>query len=219
VSQDLNLSAHEVLTTTRSVRKRLDYDRPVERSVVLECIDVALQAPTGSNHQGWQWMVVEDRAKKEAIAGLYGRNFYRYIDQAPREYPDGDRRAERRPAVRSSAMHLAENFHRAPFLVIPLVEGRLGEGLNSFGQASAWGSILPAVWSFMLALRARGLGSAWTTLHLPDEKEAAEILGIPYDRYTQAGLFPVAYTLGTDFKPADRIPASEVTHWDTWGSH
>ena len=219
VTQDLNLSADEVLTTTRSVRKRLDFDRPVERSLVLECLDVALQAPTGSNSQGWQWMVVEDPAKKKAVSELYAKNFYRYIDQPPKEYPDGDTRAERREFVRSSAMHLTENFHRAPFLVIPLIEGRLGEGLNSFAQASAWGSILPAVWSFMLALRARGLGSAWTTLHLPDEQTTAEILGIPYDRYTQAGLFPVAYTKGTNFKPADRIPAAELTHWDTFGHH
>jgi nitroreductase len=219
VSQELNLSAHEVLTTTRSVRKRLDFDRPVARSVVLECIDVALQAPTGSNHQGWQWMVVEDEAKKQAVAELYARNFFRYIDQAPRQYPDGDSRAERRDLVRSSAVHLAENFHRSPFLVIPLIEGRLGEGLDTFAQASSWGSILPAVWSFMLALRDRSLGSAWTTLHLPDEQAAAEILDIPYDRYTQAGLFPVAYTLGTDFKPANRMPAAELTHWDTFGHH
>ncbi|MDH3679130.1 MAG: nitroreductase family protein [Acidimicrobiia bacterium] len=215
----LDLSADEVLTTTRSVRKRLDFDRPVDRSTVLECIEIALQAPTGSNSQGWQWMVIEDDAKKRAISALYKKNFDVYTSQPGREYPDGDTRAERRDLVRSSADYLSENFHRSPFLVIPLIEGRLDEGLNSFAQASAWGSILPAVWSFMLALRARGLGSAWTTLHLPDEQEAAEILGIPFDRYTQAGLFPVAYTKGTDFKLAERLPAAELTHWDTFGNH
>jgi nitroreductase len=215
----LNLTADELLTTTRSVRKRLDFERPVERSIVLECIDIALQAPTGSNSQGWQWMVVEDQDKKRAIADLYAKNFTHYTQQPGRTYAAGDTRAERQPLVRSSAQHLSDNFHRSPFLVIPLIEGRLGEGLSSFAQAGAWGSILPAVWSFMLALRERGLGSAWTTLHLPDEQAAAEILGIPHDRYTQAGLFPVAYTMGTDFKPAKRIAAAELTHWDTFGSH
>lgn len=215
---DLQLSADEVLTTTRSVRKRLDFDRPVERSVVLECIDIALQAPTGSNSQGWQWMVIEDAAKKKAVADHYAKHFNLYAQQPGREYPDGDTRAERQELVRSSATYLTENFHRAPFLVIPLIEGRLDEGLNSFAQASAWGSILPAVWSFMLALRSRGLGSAWTTLHLPAEQAVAELLDIPYQRYTQAGLFPVAYTKGTDFKLAKRIPAAELTHWDSFGA-
>jgi len=213
----LGLSADELLTTTRSVRKRLDFDRPVERSVVLECIDVALQAPTGSNSQGWQWMVIGDADNKKAVADVYARNFNWYTSQPARTYAASDTRAERQPLVRSSAEYLAENFHRAPYLVIPLIEGRLGEGLNSFAQASQWGSILPAVWSFMLALRERGLGSAWTTLHLPDEQEVAELLGIPYDRYTQAGLFPVAYTNGVDFKPAPRIPAAQLTHWDQFG--
>ncbi len=215
---NLNLSADEVLTTTRSVRKRLDFDKPVDRSIVLECLDIALQAPTGSNTQGWQWMVIEDDAKKKAIAELYAKNFNAYAQQPGREFGEGDTRTERRELVRSSAQYLCDNFERAPYLVIPLIEGRLDEGLNSFAQASQWGSILPAVWSFMLALRERGLGSAWTTLHLPDEKAAAEILEIPYDSYTQAGLFPVAYTIGTDFKLAKRLPAAELTHWDTFGS-
>ena len=216
---DLNLTADEVLTTTRSVRKRLDFDRPVERATVLDCIDIALQAPTGSNTQGWQWMVIEDAAKKKQIADVYAKNFNAYASRPGTEYPEGDTRSERQELVRSSAFYLAENFHRAPFLVIPMIEGRLDEGVDSFTQASAWGSILPAVWSFMLALRARGLGSAWTTLHLPDEKQVADVLGIPYDTYTQAGLFPVAYTKGTDFKLAKRIPAAELTHWDTFGRH
>lgn len=216
---DLNLTADEVLTTTRSVRKRLDFDKPVDRATVLECIDIALQAPTGSNTQGWQWMVIEDAAKKKAIAELYHKNFTAYASQPGREYEEGDTRAERSELVRSSAYYLADNFERAPYMVIPMIEGRLDEGMPTFGQASQWGSILPAVWSFMMALRARGMGSAWTTLHLPDEEKAAEILGIPFDRYTQAGLFPVAYTIGTDFKLAKRLPAAELTHWDTFGEH
>ncbi len=215
---NLDLSADEVLTTTRSVRKRLDFDKPVPKELVLECLDIALQAPTGSNSQGWQWMVIEDAEKKKAIADLYRKNFNAYASMPGREYEAGDTRAERQDKVRSSAGYLSENFEKAPYLVIPMIEGRLGEGTPTASQAGGWGSILPAVWSFMLALRARGLGSAWTTLHLPDEEAAAEILGIPFDTYTQAGLFPVAYTKGTDFKLAKRLPAAELTHWDTFGN-
>jgi nitroreductase len=212
----LNLSADEVLTTTRSVRKRLDLDRPVERDVVLECLEIALQAPTGSNSQGWAWMFVTDPDKKKVIADYYAANFHEYR-KSPRSaaYPEGDLRAQRREKVTSSAEYLAENFHRVPVLLIPLIQGRLDRA-PVFGAASAWGSILPAVWSFMLALRERGLGSAWTTLHLPNEREVADLLGIPFDHYTQAGLFPIAYTIGTDFKPAPRLPVDGLVHWDEW---
>jgi nitroreductase len=210
----LQLSADEVLTTTRAVRKRLDFDRPVPREVLMECLDIALQAPTGSNSQGWQWMFVEDPEKKRAIRDVYKRYFDEYTARS-REFPEGDLRAAQKPAVRSSAEYLSENFHRVPVLLIPLIEGRL-DNAPVFGAASAWGSILPAVWSFMLALRERGLGSAWTTLHLPGEREVADLLGIPFERYTQAGLFPIAYTLGTDFKPAKRLDTTNLVHFDTW---
>ncbi len=188
----------------------------MERDLILDCIDIAQQAPSGSNRQTWQWMVIGDPAKKKAVAEMYATHFYAYAEQPGATYDPADTRAERQGAVRSSAYYLADNFHLAPYLVIPMIEGRLDEGLPTFAQASQWGSILPAVWSFMLALRARGLGSAWTTLHLPDEKRTAELLGIPYDEYTQVGLFPVAYTKGTDFKLAARLPASETTHWDSF---
>ncbi|CAN5859774.1 nitroreductase family protein [soil metagenome] len=212
----LDLTPDELLTTTRSVRKRLDLERPVERSVVEECIDVALQAPSGSNTQGWHWVIVEEPGLKEQIAEYYGRNFDPYIGQPGAEYADDDPRAGRQDAVKSSATYLREHFAEVPMMVIPCQWGRVPEGAPSFAHAGFWGSVLPAVWSFMLALRSRGLGSAWTTLHLPNEKEVAELLGIPYERCTQAGLFPVAYTKGTDFKPAKRIPAAEVIHWNRW---
>ncbi len=215
----LGLSADEVLTTTRSVRKRLDLERPVEREVIEECLDIALQAPTGSNTQGWQWVFVTDPDKKKVIADYYGANFDIYTNRPGQpEYADDDPRTSQRPRVMDSAGYLREVFHEVPVLLIPCISGagRLDTDTPTFGQASAWGSILPAVWSFMLALRERGLGSAWTTLHLPNEKEVAELLGIPYDTVTQAGLFPIAYTKGTDFKLAERLPASAVSHWDTW---
>lgn len=212
---DLGLSAYDVLTTTRSVRKRLDFDRPVERETIEECIEIALQAPTGSNMQAWHWVVVTDADTKKALADLYGKNFDPYIS-AGASWPEGDLRATQQEAVSSSATYLREHFHEVPAMVIPCQWGRLSGQFDNFSAASFYGSALPAVWSFMMALRSKGLGSAWTTLHLPDEKAAAELLGIPYDQVTQMGLFPVAYTKGTEFKQAKRLPAADVTHWDRW---
>jgi len=212
----LNLSADDLLTTTRSVRKRLDFDRPVERELVEECLEIALQAPTGSNRQGWHWLIVEDAAKKMAIAESYRRNFNAYRSMPRPEYAAGDTRGERAPLVADSAQYLADNFHRVPLLLIPCIGGRPPQGEEN--TASFWGSLLPAVWSFMLALRERAVGSAWTTLHLPDggERRTAELLGIPYDEVSQAGLFPIAYTKGTDFKQAKRQPLADILHWDAW---
>jgi nitroreductase len=211
----LNLSLDELLTTTRSVRKRLDFEKPVSRELLLECLELALQAPTGSNAQGWQFVFVDDPEKKKALADIYRTAATPYLELPKPEY--GDSRDERTPLVVDSAKYLNENLHEAPVLMIPCLEGR-PDGAPAGKSASFWGSLLPAVWSFMLALRSRGLGSAWTTLHLlgDGEKQAAEILGIPFDEYSQGGLFPIAYTKGTDFRPAKRLPAEQLTHWNTW---
>jgi len=211
MTMKLGLTADEVLTTTRSVRKRLDLERPVEREVLLECIEIAHQAPTGSNSQGWRWLFVDDPEKKRALAEMYRASFYPYVNDPNR--PQADAQGER---VRDSATYLADVLDQVPVLLVPLIQGRLDTGLPTFAQASTWGSILPAVWSFMLALRERGLGSAWTTLHLPQERAAAELLGIPFDEYTQAGLFPIAYTKGTDFKKAARPPVDGYVRWNSW---
>jgi len=211
----LNFSADEVLRTTRSVRKRLDFDRPVERKIVEECMEIALQAPTGGNRQGWHFVFIEDAATKKALAEIYRANWAIYSSLPARE--TGDIRDEQLPRVRNSASYLAENFEKAPILMIPCIEGRL-ENVDVATGAGGWGSLLPAVWSFMLALRKRGLGSAWTTIHLilDGEKKAAELLGIPFEKVTQGGMFPIAYTQGTDFKPATRLPLDQVTHWGRW---
>lgn len=212
----LNLSVDEVLTTTRSVRKRLDFDKPVPREVLMECLELALQAPTGSNAQGWQWVFVEDPQKKKAIRDIYLANATEYLDMPKPRYAVGDTRGERMGLVTDSARYLAEHTDEAPVLLVPCIEGSVT--LANQMSAGFWGSLLPAVWSFCLALRSRGLGSCWTTLHLggDGEQKVAEILGIPYDDYRQAGLFPIAYTKGADFKLAKRLPAEELTHWDTW---
>jgi nitroreductase len=212
----LNLSVDEVLTTTRSVRKRLDFEKPVSREVLMECLELALQAPTGSNAQGWQWVFVDDPEKKKVLGDIYRKNFAMYRQMPEPEYAEGDTRGERRALVVSSAEYLAEHMHEAPWLLVPCLEGRVDEEPQL--SSSFWGSLLPAAWSYMLALRSRGLGSAYTTLHLlgDGEKEAAELLGIPFDKYSQGGLFPVAYTKGTGFRPAKRLPAEQVTHWNDW---
>lgn len=213
----LNLSADELLTTTRSVRKRLDFDRPVDRDLLIECLEVALQAPTGSNRQGWQWVFVDDPDTKLALRDLYLERWRGYAQMPSPNYSDGDVRGERLGAVIESATYLAEHLHRAPYLLVPCIEGRI-EQTGSDMAAGLWGSLLPAVWSFMLALRERGLGSSWTTLHLIQggEQIAADLLGIPFEKYRQAGLFPIAYTQGTDFKPASRLPAEQLAHWNHW---
>ncbi|MBY0443148.1 MAG: nitroreductase family protein [Mycobacteriaceae bacterium] len=214
---ELNLSVDEVLTTTRSVRKRLDLDKPVSRAVLMDCLDLALQAPTGSNAQGWQWVFIEDADKRKAIADIYLANARNYFDMPAPQYPPGDTRGARMERVRDSASYLAEHMHEVPVLMIPCLQGRVEQAPLGF-SASFWASLFPAVWSFCLALRSRGLGSCWTTLHLLDDgdRQAAEILGIPHDQYSQGGLLPIAYTKGTDFRRAKRLPAQTVTHWNTW---
>ena len=211
----LNLSVDEVLTTTRSVRKRLDLEKPVPREVLLECLELAIQAPTGSNAQRWQWVFVEDADNKKALADVYRVSSTPYLALPKPDY-GGDARAERMGLVGDSAVYLADHLHEVPVMLIPCLEGRPEEA--PMGSASFWASLFPAAWSFMLALRSRGLGSTWTTLHLfgDGERKAAEILGIPYDRYSQGGLFPIAYTKGTDFRPARRLPVDTIVHWDSW---
>jgi nitroreductase len=197
-----------LLSTTRAVRKRLDFDRPVSDDVLLDCLRLAVQAPTGSNSQGWRWMVVRDQAKKDALAALYNRAGGEYL-KAGASTVDA---ASQMGRVMDSATFLAENLARVPVMVIPLIIGRADDAKQAAGL---FGSIIPAMWSFQLALRSRGLGSCYTTLHLGLEAEAAELLEIPA-HLTQAGLLPVAYTVGTDFKPAARGPIEDITYLDTY---
>jgi len=207
---DTTITDH-LLTTTRAVRKRLDLERPVERSVILECLRIAVQAPTGSNAQGWRWVVVTDQEKRTELARLYNEGGAGYLKSAAANEMDDQTRR-----VYTSALYLTEVLDRVPVHVIPCVRGRVDNAPNILA-ASMYGSILPAAWNFMLALRSRGLGSAWTTLHLFKEKEAAELLGIPSD-VTQVALIPVGYTTGGDFKPARRPPVEDITYWNAWGS-
>jgi nitroreductase len=211
----IDLSLDELLTTTRAVRKRLDLSRPVERAVIEECVKIATQAPSGSNVQGWHFVIVTDPKLREEIGKLYRKGAAEYFSSGP-----GRMRSEGNPKsslsrLWDSAIYLVENIDKIPVLVIPCYKGR-PDGLPASEQAGFWLSIIPAAWSFALAARARGLGTAITTFHLEFEEEAARILGIPYKEVTQAALMPLAYTKGTKFNPGPRKDAASIIHWDRW---
>ena len=208
----LDLSPDELLATTRSVRKRLDLTRPVEREVLEECLGLAQQAPTASYAQNWHFVVVTDPDRRAALGELWRRAAGPYLERRAAAAAADDPVVAR---INDAVRYLAEHIHEVPVHVIPCVEGRT-DGAPAAAQASRWASIIPAAWSFMLAARARGLGTVWTTFHLRHEREAAELLGIPFETVMQAALIPVAYTIGTDFKPAARHPLDTMVHWDQW---
>lgn len=205
-----------LLCTTRSVRKRLDLTRPVPRDIVLDCLRIALQSPTGGNSQRWRFLVVDDPDLRAGLGALYRRSHEPYMAAQIAALGDAAATGTQMSRVTDSAMYLSDHMHEVPVHVIPCWLDRLPEGAGNMEMAGVYGSILPAVWSFMLALRSRGLGAAWTTLHLAYEAEAAALLGIP-DTVTQCALIPVAYYTGEDFKPANRKPVEAVTYLNTWG--
>jgi nitroreductase len=214
----LDLSPDDLLSTTRAVRKRLDLERPVEMELVRECIEMAAQAPTGSNAQGWHFVVVTDADKRAKLAEMYREGFQLFygdreaaIAGMPQEDPEYLQTQRR---VVDSAAYLAERMGDVPVHVIPCIEGRLENGPVAM-HAAIWGSLLPAAWNFCLAARARGLGTCWTTLHLIKEQEASELLGLP-ENIMQGALIPVAHTKGTDFKPAPRRDLDRVIHMEGW---
>jgi nitroreductase len=201
-----------LLSTTRAVRRRLDLDRPVEPAVIHDCIRLSQQAPTASNRQTWRWLVVTDETLRTALAAIYRRGLPA-LDAAEQRVEAGDHQTAR---VYDSARWLVEHLARVPVHVIPCLTGRLPERFSPVLASSAYGSIFPAIWSFQLALRSRGLGSVLTTLHLAFESEVAELLGVPED-VLQVALIPVAYTRGLDFRPARRPPPESITWWNRWG--
>ncbi|MFB6893168.1 nitroreductase family protein [Kitasatospora sp. NPDC056327] len=203
----------ELLTTTRSVRLRLDLTRPLDATLVRECVEIALQAPNGGNTQRWHWLVVADAAVRGRIAAVYRRTFEaRYPPAADVAGASGGAVSDR---MLAGGRHLAEHLDRVPVLVIPCLELG-GRPLPAGNQASLWGSLLPAAWSYMLAARARGLGTAWTTVHLDAEEEVAGILGLPRD-VRQGALIPTAHVMGDGFGPAPRRSVDSVLHLDGWG--
>lgn len=216
----LPLDADQLLSTTRAVRKRLDFSRPVDDQIVRECVEIAMQSPSGSNNMTMQFVVVRDEAKRKAIGDVYRQcyDIYRSLDGVYIGSIDkgGEKENEQQKRSAASADFLADHMGDAPVLVIACNKGARVEGAPAMMTASMMGNVLPAMWSFMLAARARGLGTAWTTIHLMMEQQVADILGIPFDTVQQACLSPLAYTVGTDFSPATRPPADSIIHWDAW---
>jgi len=211
----LPLTPDELLTTTRSVRKRLDFTRDVPIDLVRECLEIALQAPSGSNRQGWHWMVVTDENSRRMIGDYYRQAVASYLKSSGSPaslFADDQERNAVQRRVGDSVAYLGEHMGEVPVLVIPCVHA---PRLNAGSQAGLWGSLLPAAWSYMLAARARGLGTAWTTLHLRHETEISELLGIPAD-IRQGALIPTAYYTGDTFRPAPRQPLDDVLHLNSW---
>ncbi len=215
----LPMTPDEMLSTTRSVRRRLDFDTPVDAAVLRQCLELGLQAPTGSLRQDWHFVVSTDRRQCQAVGEVYKRVWNgmvsdRYLETAAQAEPDEAARASWLRMM-ESARYLADNFPRVPAILVPCITGRL-DGAPAALQALRWGSVIQATWSFMLAGRVRGLGTCWTTVHLSAEEEVADILGIPFNEVQQVALIPVAHTLGTDFKPGQRKPFDDFVHWDGW---
>jgi nitroreductase len=212
------LAPDELLTTTRAVRRRLDLSRPVERTLIEECVAIASQAPNAGNKQRLHFVMVADHERRSSLAQIYRKcsESYFAFGGVPAAQISGDPiwdAAMKRKF--ESERHLYEHLHEVPVHVIPCIAGRT-DGLGVAAQAGRWGSVFPAVWSFMLAGRARGLGMTFTTIHLNREEEVAKLLGIPFGEVMQAGLLPVAYSKGSRFRPGLRAPVSEMLHWDGW---
>jgi nitroreductase len=202
-----------LLSTTRAVRRKLDLDRPVGNEVIVECIRLATQAPTASNIQYWRWVVVRDQSLKDELGKLFRKVGNAYMQRRVKALGVAVNEPAMARAV-ASGQYLVDVIERVPVFVIPCIEGRPPS--NNAALSVFYGSIFPAVWSFQLALRSRGLGSTLTSYHLEYEAEAAKILGIP-NNVTQVGLLPVAYTTVPDFKPAPRDPVEQIAYLDGWG--
>ena len=202
-----------VLETTRSVRRRLDFERPVAPELIERCIDAAVQAPTGLDREAWRFLVLTEAEPKARVAELY-RESLAGAGERLRERLPASLRGETMPGERPTYLGLAENLHRMPALVLVCSVGRPPEEVAM--QVAFYGSVLPAAWSLMLALRASGLGTTWTTLLVAEERRVARALGIP-DDVTQTILLPVAWTKGAVLRPAERRGAAEVAYWNGWG--
>jgi nitroreductase len=198
-----------VLATTRAVRRRLDFSRPVGNQVLLDCIDLAEQAPTGGNQGSRRWIIVRDQAVKDEIGELYRRTAVPFMAPIVERLQGTDHPQER---VLVSSLYLAEHLAEVPAIVIPTIIGRY----DGSGRPGLFDSVIQAAWSFCLALRARGLGTTWVTAALQDEAKVKEILGIP-DTMTEIVVLPVGWTRGTDFRRAPRRPARTITYFDRFG--
>lgn len=207
---DYQAIVDHALMTTRGVRQRLDFDRDVDDQIILDCIDVAEQAPTGGNNGSRRWMIIRDQDTKDRMAELYLSAGVDWVIETAKRLEGSGHQNER---LMTGARHLGENIARTPALVMPTILGRH----DGSGRPGLFDSVIQSAWSFMVALRARGLGTVWTTMYLNEAPAVAELLDLP-EHVTQICLFPVAYTIGTDFKPTSRrYPAREIAYFDRYG--
>lgn len=216
-----SLTPKELLTTTRAVRKRLDLEKPVEIELVKKCIEIAQQAPSASNRQNWHFLIITDQYLKNSLSDLFQKGWHSYIDSptsvAKTMNSDDPKKSKTQRRIYESAKYLVDNLRNVPVFVIPCVEGRTdGSNVSVVVQSAIWGSIAPAVWNFVLAARLYGLGTTWTSFHLRFEKDAAELLKIPYEKVMQVALLPVAFYKGSSFRPAPRDPVDKIIHVNTW---
>ena len=211
-----NLNPDQLLSTTRAVRKRLDFDRLVPRELLLECLALAVQAPNGSNRQAWRFLFLTQPEPKRVVAEHYRLAYDGSTQSGWPAYPEGDLRGQRQAKLIESSDFLRDHLHEVPVMLLALKEGRLPDNAGTFRSATFYGGVLPAVWSFMLAARSRGLGTTLTTTHLEYEREVAAALNIPFDRYTQVALVPIAFFRGEVFRPGARMPLESIVHWEVW---
>lgn len=197
------MSLETVLSTTRTVRYGLDFSRPVSRDLLFRCLDLARFAPNGANRQSWRFLVLDDPSVIAAVACHYRAASAAYLG------------ASDTPMARSAGF-LASQLHRAPVLVLACQQGRLDADASSARLSGFYGSVFPALWSFMLAARAYGLGTALTTVHLAREREVAALLGIPYDTVTQIALVVVGHARNPAPGPAPRAPLTDVVSLNSW---
>jgi nitroreductase len=211
------MSFDHVLLTTRAVRKRLDLHRPVEQDVLRECFELAQQAPTQSDTQGFHFIVVTDKVQREALGDLFrrGHAIYETLPDGVYGIKHSDMNQEAtRLRIMKSLEYLADHIHEVPVHVVACVVGST-ERKPPVAVSALVGSVIPAAWSFMLAARSRGLGTCWTNLHLLLAEEADKVLGLPAG-VMQVALIPTAYTIGLEFRPAHRRPLDEILHQNRW---
>lgn len=213
------IGAHELITTTRAVRLRLDLERAVAPELIEACVADALQAPQGSNLMRTEFVVVLDPERIARLGRIYREefdSFYRSSEVGLFKRVDDDpRHAAQSRRTRDSAERLAEVMDRVPAIVIPCLTPRLTDG-DLLAAKHRLATVYPTVWNFMLAARLRGLGTCWTGMTLGREADVAEVVGIDPEAVEQVCMVPVAHHTGETFRPAWRPPAEEFIHWDTW---
>lgn len=200
---DIDIDAVDhYLSTARSVRRKIDFERPISRKDLEACVNVAVQAPTGIPGETWRFLIVDDGETKQRVAAVYRDVITELM-------------TERGLPMKQTQQALMDRLPEMPCMVFVC---SLGQPMPTHaGQVAFFGSVLPAAWSLMLAMRVRGIGATWTSVLSARCEQIAEILNIP-DDVTQTVMLPCGYTKDATLKPADRLSAADVTYWNSWGN-